>query len=105
MEESPCHFLSSDRRGRPLVRSEEFIFEYEPKKTSQYKGVYWHTKSGKWYAHLRLPTTTGQKKFGGAFNDEMDAAKRVNQLCEELGIPLRNPRITSKPTGQCQVTV
>merc|ERR1712034_210267 len=76
--------------------------QYQPKQTSQYKGVYWHTQSGKWYAHLRLPTNTGQKKFGGAFNDEMDAAKRVNQLCEESGIPLRNPGISSIPNQQYQ---
>merc|ERR1712034_235048 len=76
--------------------------QYQPKQTSQYKGVYWHTQSGKWYAHLRLPTNTGQKKFGGAFNDEMDAAKRVNQLCEESGIPRRNPGISSIPNQQYQ---
>jgi hypothetical protein len=37
------------------------------------------------------------------FKDELDAAKRVNQLCEELGIPLQNPTISAIPNQQYQV--
>merc|ERR1711925_524 len=69
-------------------------------KTSQYKGVHKHKKSGKWYARLILKG--GTEKFGGTYNDEMDAAKRVNQLCEEMDIPLRNPGISAIPTPQYQ---
>jgi len=61
-------------------------------KTSQYQGVYWHAESGKWYAHLSL--CSGKRKYGGIFDDELDAAKKVNQLCEELNISPRNPEIT-----------
>jgi len=67
-------------------------------KTSQYKGVHWHKKSDKWYAHLLL--RTGKQKFGGTFKDELDAAKRVNQLCKEMELPLQNPGIFGIPTQQ-----
>merc|ERR1712034_255714 len=36
------------------------------------------------------------------FNDELDAGKRVNQLCEELGISPYNPTINSRPDEQYQ---
>jgi len=61
------------------------------KKTSQYKGVVLHEKSRKW--HVLLTLKDGNKKYGGSFTDELDAAKRVNQLCEKLGIPEKNPKI------------
>ena len=45
----------------------------------------------------------GQKpKYGGIFNNELDAAKRVNQLCDECGIPQKNLGIG---TIQYQVTL
>jgi hypothetical protein len=68
---------------------------------SQYKGVHWHKQSKKWYAHLRLHT--GKQKFGGTFKDELDAAKRVNQLCEEMKVPLQNHGISGLPTQQYHV--
>jgi len=67
------------------------------KKTSQYKGVFWHKSCGKWYADLCIK---GEKKYGGSFHDELDAAKKVNQLCEEFKIPPRNPGITGVPNQQ-----
>ena len=33
----------------------------------------------------------GKTKCGGYFNDELDAAKRMNELCENFGIPPKNP--------------
>ena len=79
------------------------MFACEKKeKTSQYKGVYWHKSYGKWYAQLR---SKGEKtKCGGYFIDELYAAKRVNQLCKELGIPLQNPEIITMPNQNYQVT-
>jgi hypothetical protein len=38
------------------------------------------------------------------FKDELDAAKAVNQLCETLGIPLKNPEISAIANQQYQVT-
>jgi len=67
---------------------------------SQYKGVTWHKQSGKWYVQMCL--TGGKKKYGGSFKDELEAAKRVNQLCEELGIPPQNPTINAIPNQQYQ---
>ena len=67
---------------------------------SQYKGVFWNKKCKKWITVLYMK---GQKqKYGGYFNDELNAAKRVNQLCKESGIPLQNPKISAKPN---QVTI
>merc|ERR1712034_276155 len=39
----------------------------------------------------------GKLKYGGRFSDELDAAKSVNQLCKELGIPEKNPKIGTMP--------
>merc|ERR1712034_245473 len=61
-------------------------------------GVHWHKKSDKWYTHLLL--RTGKQKFGGTFKDELDAAKRINQMCKEMGIPAKNPGILGIPTQQ-----
>ena len=62
----------------------------------------WQKVSGKWHAHLSLK---GKKqKYAGSFSNEMDAAKRVNQLCQEMEIPLRNPGITEMPNELSQVT-
>merc|ERR1712034_91478 len=69
-------------------------------KTSKYEGVCWHAKRGKWYAQLRIKDQI--QTYGGYFNDELDAAKRINQLCEVFGIPLRNPIITGIPDQQYQ---
>jgi len=68
-------------------------------KTSQYKGVSWIKKNRKWLAYL---VNAGKLKYGGTFNGELDAARRVNQLCEELEIPLQNPGISSIPMQQYQ---
>ena len=47
----------------------------------------------------------GQKqKYGGQFNDELDASKRVNQLCEELGIPQKNTTVSAMPNQEQRVT-
>ena len=66
-------------------------------KTSQYSGVYWHNENDKWCAQIRLHR---KKKFGGCFDDEVDAAKKVNQLCEDMGIPHKNPEISAIPIQQ-----
>jgi len=73
--------------------------QYQKKeKTSKYKGVTWHKDSRKWYVQLRLKQ--GKSKYGGIFTDELDAAKRMNQLCEEMEIPLQNPEISAIPNQQ-----
>ena len=74
------------------------VFEVK-EKTSQYDGVCWHKRIGKWLAQLKLQWEEKNKYFG-AFDEELDAAKKVNQICEEHGIPLKNPGIGMIPTQQ-----
>ena len=57
---------------------------------------------GKWNVQIRPKGQT--PKYGGYFEDELDAAKGVNQLCEELGVPLQNPEISAIPNQQHPVT-
>ena len=62
-------------------------------KTSQYKSVYWNHQNAIW--HVKLSLGGRKQKHGGCFKREVDAAKRVNQLCEKFGIPLQNPAISA----------
>merc|ERR1712034_68265 len=65
------------------------------KKTSQHEGVYWHKTNKKWYVWLRAKD--GNRKYCGGFTDEVDAAKKMNQLCGELEIVEKNPGIGTSP--------
>jgi len=69
-------------------------------KTSQYNGVSWSTKIGKWHAKVYLQGA--KNKFGGYFDNELDAAKRLNQICEQMGIPYKNYGIGAIPNEQWQ---
>ena len=64
----------------------------------------WHKNSGKWYVAMYMKGAQ-KPKYGGTFNDELDAAKRVNQLCEQLRIPPQNPTISAIPNQQYQVAM
>jgi hypothetical protein len=65
--------------------------KYQKKeKTSQYKGVHRIKRDGQWRVRLMV---NGQIQNGGCFTKELAAAKKVNELCEKLKIPLRNPGI------------
>ena len=75
-----------------------YVWCEKKEKISQFKGVTWNKQRKTWYAQLFLK---GQKqKYSGYFNDELDAAKRINQLCEEFQIPLQNPGIAGMPNQQ-----
>ena len=78
----------------------QMYFE-KSKKTSEYKGVTLHKQSKKWYVGLWFKD--GKKKYGGTFNDELDAAKRVNELCVQLGIHEKNPGINGIPNQHWKV--
>ena len=71
-------------------------------KTSQYKGVAWNKGRKKWFVLIK--PKGHNSKYGGYFKDELDAAKRANQLCEQLGIPLQNPKISIIANEQDEVT-
>lgn len=50
-------------------------------KTSNYKGVCWNTNSGRW----RVTIWDGTKQLHvGMFDDEIDAAKAYDKICESL---------------------
>jgi len=63
--------------------------------SSKYKGVTWNKNDKKWYAYLYL----GSKKYirGTWYDTELDAAKRVNQLCDEWQIKRKNPDVDAMP--------
>jgi len=86
------------KRNNPEVDASPYPNERE--KTSQYKGVTWRKQREKWCVQLSLKG--GKTKFGGHFKDELDAAKRVNQLCEQLGIPLQNLEVNATANQQHQ---
>jgi len=73
-------------------------YNLEREKTSQYKGVDWNKQNKLWRASVY--SKRGKLNFGGHFKKELDAAKRVNQLCEELRIPPHNPTISGIPYQQ-----
>jgi len=58
---------------------------------------------GKWFVAMTLHG--GGKKYGGFFNDELDAGKKVNQLCQEMGMSLQNPTISMVPEHKYQKTL
>jgi len=66
-------------------------------KTSKYLGVHWYKQRTKWCARLHLYK---KQHFGGLFKNEVDAARKVNQLCEEMGIPHKNHGISAIPNQQ-----
>jgi len=63
--------------------------------SSKYKGVSWSKKDKKWYAYLYLGSKT--YKRGTGYNNELDAAKKVNQLCDEWGVKRKNPDVNAMP--------
>jgi len=62
--------------------------------TSQYYGVYWNKQKDKWCGEIRF---LGKKKYARCFKDKLDAAKSLNQLCEDIQIPHKNPGIGTIP--------
>ena len=70
-------------------------------KTSQYKGVTYDKQTGKW--SVRFSAKGQNQQYGGPFNEEIDAGKRVNQLCKDFGIPQKNPTISAIPNQPYQV--
>jgi len=62
--------------------------------SSKYKGVNWVKKSRKWRAYIYLGDSFKQ---GGTYNNQLDAAKRVNQMCDEFKIKRKNPDVNASP--------
>merc|ERR1712034_300891 len=94
-----CQEMEIPLRNPEITGMPNELSKKKREKTSQYKGVYGH-KNGKWLVHMSLKGK--QQKYGGYFREELDAAKKVNQLCEEMEIPLQNPGISAIPTQQSE---
>jgi hypothetical protein len=64
--------------------------------------VYWDKKRQKWRAQV---FAKGKIRYGEFWTDDLEAAKRVNQLCEKWNIkPPYNPEIKGMPIEQPGVT-
>jgi len=61
---------------------------------SKYKGVIWSERDGKWAARIYM---NPKRYYGGSFDEEIEAAKKVNQICYDLGIPQKNPEVNAIP--------
>jgi len=56
--------------------------------TTNYKGVSWDEKKNLWQAEFYV----NGKKSKCYFENELDAAKKINQLCKNMKISLKNPK-------------
>merc|ERR1711925_40535 len=63
-------------------------------RTSKYTGVCWNTRDKKWVVQLKY-----NKKlyYGGYFDDEEQAAMKVNLLCDKYEIKRKNSKIEIEP--------
>jgi hypothetical protein len=52
------------------------------KRVSQYRGVTWHVRAGKWIAQIKVD---GKPVYIGQFDDEIEAAKAFNEVARSLG--------------------
>ena len=66
----------------------------EAAKTSKYVGVSWNSRDKKWVASIYA---NRKKQYGGCYIDERDAAHAVNKLCDEYGVPRKNPELGDPP--------
>ena len=63
---------------------------FEPtQSTSKYEGVSWNEKRQLWKAEFYF----NEKTTKSYFQNELDAAKRITQLCEKMKIPSKNPEL------------
>jgi len=74
------------------LRSQEKIVRKRQKKekTSQYNGVSWDRKNGKWKARKWI---NGKDYNRGTFDSEYEAAQYVNVACDEYNLPRANPDV------------
>ena len=66
------------------------------KSTSKYEGVSWYEIKKLWQADFSFNGKTS-KSF---FENELDAAREINQLCENMGIPSKNFELLEIPNKQ-----
>ena len=64
--------------------------------TSNYEGVSWNEKRKLWQSKFHFNGKTSKSYF----ENELDAAKRINQLCENMKILLKNPELPEMSNQQ-----
>jgi hypothetical protein len=67
-----------------------FFYEIQNNKQSQYNGVSWFKAQNKWRAQIKFK---GKTYSGGYFENEEEAAMKVNLLCDEHEQDRKNPSI------------
>jgi len=83
----------------PMLEIEPKKIQQVPNRTSQYIGVSWHKDKKKWEVSLYHK----KKYYGGLFDNEEQAAMKINLLCDKNGIERKNPMINLEPDAMQQV--
>jgi len=87
-----CDDLGVDRKhpelGDPPSNWKRPPYLEKVAKSSKYKGVCWNAQNKQWQASIMI---NKDFHYGGKFESETSAARMVNMMCENLGIPLKNP--------------
>merc|ERR1712034_13214 len=94
-----CDKIGKERENQ--IDMKEDAMQQVSNKTSQYIGVSWHKKKKKWESRIRH-----NKKLynGGYFDNEEQAAMKVNLLCDKYEIDRKNPNVIIKPNAIQQVS-
>jgi len=90
---SLCDRLGIEHKN-PTIKIELDKIQEVQHHTSPYTGVSWDNNVKKWQVDLMHKK---KKYFGGYFENEKDAAMKVNLLCDEFGIQRKNPTIMIEP--------
>jgi len=78
------------KRKNPMIIIKPDAMQKVPNKTSIYTDVTWQKNRNKWHAQLK---DKGKIYYGGLFDKEEDAARKINLLCDKIKIKRKNPEI------------
>jgi hypothetical protein len=73
--------LNNQKSNLRICTTKQNTVNRTPHGKSKYLGVWWHEKTKKWIAHIKL---NGKPKHLGGFNNEEDAAKLYDIKAKEL---------------------
>jgi len=88
-----CDKMEIERKNPTINIKLDEIHQQFRNKTSQYSGVSWHKITRKWQARL---DHNKKQYYDGSFENEEQAAMRVNLLCDKFEIERKNPTIDIK---------
>jgi hypothetical protein len=77
-----------------MIIIESDKIQQRPNQTSKYTGVSWHRDKKKWQTKLTHNNTI---YCGGYFDNEEQAAMKINLLCDKNGIKRKNLMIKTEP--------